>query len=397
MKIQSLKVNGFKNLIDCKLELENFNVLIGPNNVGKSNILEVFGFLDILLNGSDTDKMRLFDGLMGSNNIIYTFCQTEKPRMISVEVEFHNDIEENNYKFFYYIEIEVSRNVGEENEPGRITKEYFRYKNVKKTGKLITVFERTNNNVFKLPVSKLGNTEPVLSILTKIEDLKEDLEVVAQKGIDLVLTISKTPTLYNSSDAIRESLNDQSDLVIRKGRIVALPLKEQIYRILNSEKEDYFKEILNDVLGIVHIKLLDLSKDTRGPKFIFIGFEEAYRPYLLNQLSDGTLIVLTLITYLISNKYPIICIEELENSIHPKLLKKLVSLIKKSFSHVQIILTSHSPILLNMVQINEVSVMIPQPPCGTKIVRVKDKKDLIKRLSGTFSNFGDIFFEEIEE
>ena len=46
MKLKSLKVNGYKNLIDCELNFENLSILIGANNSGKSNVLEVFSFLD---------------------------------------------------------------------------------------------------------------------------------------------------------------------------------------------------------------------------------------------------------------------------------------------------------------------------------------------------------------
>lgn len=61
MKINSIEVNGYKNLIDCKYVLEDFNVLIGSNNSGKSNMLEIFSFLNVLLTGSEELKERLLN------------------------------------------------------------------------------------------------------------------------------------------------------------------------------------------------------------------------------------------------------------------------------------------------------------------------------------------------
>ena len=62
----------------------------------------------------------------------------------------------------------------------------------------------------------------------------------------------------------------------------------------------------------------------------------------------------------------------------------------------QIILTAHSPVLLNMVQLDAVSI-ITNINCAAQITRIKDKKDLVKQLSGTFSSFGNIFFCDIAD
>lgn len=112
----------------------------------------------------------------------------------------------------------------------------------------------------------------------------------------------------------------------------------------------------------------------------------------IDQMSDGTLIVLNILTYLVSNKYPIIAIEELENSIHPKLLQKIIRLIQNDFSDTQVIITTHSPVLLNMVKVDNASLITNKGYDGARIKNIKDRKDLMKKLSGPFSNFSDIFY-----
>ena len=39
MKLKQIRVDGYKNLINCEVNLGDFNVLVGPNNSGKSQSL----------------------------------------------------------------------------------------------------------------------------------------------------------------------------------------------------------------------------------------------------------------------------------------------------------------------------------------------------------------------
>ena len=59
------------------------------------------------------------------------------------------------------------------------------------------------------------------------------------------------------------------------------------------------------------------------------------------------------------NNVPLILIEELENSIHPSLFQSLLSTIKSLAGDTQIILTSHSPYLLQYLKPELLYVGIP--------------------------------------
>lgn len=84
MKIVSIKINGYKNLIDCEYALEDFNVLIGENNSGKSNLLEVFSFFNVLLTGSEDLKERLLYKGELDNDKIVSHCKNFKDKAISI-------------------------------------------------------------------------------------------------------------------------------------------------------------------------------------------------------------------------------------------------------------------------------------------------------------------------
>ena len=68
------------------------------------------------------------------------------------------------------------------------------------------------------------------------------------------------------------------------------------------------------------------------------------------QISDGTLKLLAFITA-INLESSIICIEEPENFIHPSLLKSLIEILTNSDK--QVIITTHSPYLLDYVKLED--------------------------------------------
>lgn len=385
MKISSMKINGYKNLISCEYILEDFNILIGANNSGKSNLLEVFSFLNVILTGSEDLKERLLNKGELDNDKILSHCKNFNDKAISLEIEFYDEIYEEVYKYSYFMEIMTGMDVSDN---GYVNREIFKYKKMSSTGPMSTAFERENTTVRKVKgtkIQKIDGSEALVSLISKIKDIKDSFDKPIQKGIDDIFLLCKIPVLYSSPDVIRESVRKQNP-VIKNGRIVSLALIEEIDKILKSDKAQYYNEILRDALDISSIKVNNIAPDLKSLIFKFSNGQEND----INELSDGTLIVVNILTYLISNKYPIIAIEELENSIHPKLLKKMINLIKNDFYNIQVIITTHSPVLLNMVKVDEVSI-ISTKECGQAFIeQVKNKKELIKKLSGPFSSFSDI-------
>ncbi|MFD3158755.1 AAA family ATPase (plasmid) [Haloimpatiens sp. FM7330] len=402
MKISSIKINGYKNLIDCTYNLSQFNVLIGANNSGKSNFLEVFSFLDTILTGSDDVKDQLFRLGVSPRGNIQTNCTNVKNKNISVEIEFLDEVDKERYKYIYFIEVKVGNLLS--GNKGLIEREYLQYKSVNKTGPINTVFDRRNTDV-KLKSSKIASidaAEALLSIIYKIKDVKENMDIPVQKGIEDIFIIAKTPVIYCSPNQIREAIVKQKP-IIKNGRIASIDLINEIEKIFNSDQRQYFEEVLQDTLGI-KIEIYNLKgiyknlfvnfydEDLQNKKNTIDKNEMFENGVGISTMSDGTLIVLNILTYLVSNKYPVLSIEELENSIHPKLLKKIIRLIQNDFSDIQVIITTHSPVLLNMVNFDNVSLITNKNYGKARIENVKDRKDLMKKLSGPFSDFSDIFY-----
>ena len=62
MKLKQIRVDGYKNLINCVVDLGDFNVLVGANNSGKSNLLEALHVLGLLSFGGPQERKLILNG-----------------------------------------------------------------------------------------------------------------------------------------------------------------------------------------------------------------------------------------------------------------------------------------------------------------------------------------------
>lgn len=157
MKITKIKIDGYKNLIDVEYNLENFNVIIGANNSGKSNLLEIFSFINVLLTGSEDVKENLLKRGELDNKVVLSHCKSLGKDNISLEIEFNDSVDEDTYKFSYLIEVVIGKRLSNYN--GYINKEVFKYKKINSTGPMTVIFERDKTDVRKVKGSKIQNID----------------------------------------------------------------------------------------------------------------------------------------------------------------------------------------------------------------------------------------------
>lgn len=392
MKLSRIRIDGYKNLINFEVHFEKFNILIGKNNSGKTNLLEIFYFLNLLLTSEDNIREGLFYGRIPYNNYFITQCKDIISRdIVTLELDFNDCIEEVDYSFFYTVQVMLGDS--NSNREGYIIEESLRYKETKKTGIPKVVFLRKNEDILKVinfGIKKINKQESVLSIIRKLRDSIVSNQAV-NKGIEYVFQISKVPVFYSSPTETKKYLLVTKEYVTEYGRIINMPISYEIVKILESENKAYYLELLQHILNIQDLDHFTLGKDDNSFKIVLVTFINGIT-VPLERISDGTMSVLSIITYLLANKHPIIAIEEIENSIHPKLLQDLVGVIRREFHDTQTILTTYSPVLLEMTNYNEVNIILTNNNGQAQIKRVSSDKMLVKRLSHDFANFSDLFF-----
>lgn len=103
------------------------------------------------------------------------------------------------------------------------------------------------------------------------------------------------------------------------------------------------------------------------------------------RLSDGSMKYLCLLAILLNPQPPpIICIEEPEIGMHPDLLPKIADLLVESSHKCQLIVTTHSEILVSALTDKPESVIVCEKHAGNSSMARLDKQDLL----GWVENYG---------
>ena len=91
MKLKQIRVDGYKNLINAVLDLGDFNVLVGPNNSGKSNLLEAIQVLGGVCIGQDKLRDMIFRGITppSRNGISISHLKKYEGRNVSIGISMH--------------------------------------------------------------------------------------------------------------------------------------------------------------------------------------------------------------------------------------------------------------------------------------------------------------------
>ena len=150
MNIKRIKIDGFKNLKNIDLTLNNITSLLSINSYGKTNTLTAlkFGFDFIISNNEEKlNQMKYFQGIpINKYNITNTFS-------FEIESELKNEEIIYGYSFLW------ERN---KTKP-RIIKEYLKIKEPSESQKYTSYINRENNEAF-YKSSKTGACNKPISI-----------------------------------------------------------------------------------------------------------------------------------------------------------------------------------------------------------------------------------------
>lgn len=423
MRLKKLIVKNFKSLRECEVELGKFNVLIGPNASGKTNLVEVFKLLRKIYVDHDTNP---FLEWWGYNNVVWA-GKEELPITVGMlfDVEGHD----------VYFETTFTGTGGS----FRILKEIINvvdYVTLKKEGSTVQVIHSPNTlekvsdaldkidyvvknvhlnevdlirkylrNLRRMVVQPFEITVPDLplgSLLVPVvpqtilineyfENTGMGVDIIGPPenyafvltpliGEDTILSEFILSFLGFLTPVLLKVLNPQNvktpkfprrETILSEDASNLIPLLYNIWL-----REGRLPEEIAEPLSIAFPNtrvFFQLTEDGRVMMKVFENELELAPP----GISDGFYKVLAILTatYLTP---PLLIIDEIENSLHPETLELIIDTLRESES--QVIITTHSPVVVDIVEPSDL-VLVDKENGETVFKRIKDPEKIKKFLN----------------
>ena len=330
--LSKLRVQHYKSLFDTQVDLEPLTVFIGPNGSGKSNICEALAILSDFI-------QRLIDTGNNTARLIDFFAQSLQvvsKNQTSIESKFWHGKSD-------YLSFDVSTLPKPENNL---------------SGKSEDLLDISVH--FDYPQQNVS-----IRIPEKILDYRTDQYT---PGLRQLLVSNKYPDSSVANALRKVSIYDFAPINLssntpsigsmeRTGQGIAYALVDILHA--NRKSFDELEERLTRLVPNIQRIALPRANNQTFLLELIDKYSQHHIP--ASDISDGTLRILAFLTALYQEDTPsIICFEEIENGVHPWLLHKMMELLKTVSTEgitgkpVQVLITTHSPVLLNYVEPHQV-------------------------------------------
>ncbi|BAZ32477.1 putative ATPase [Cylindrospermum sp. NIES-4074] len=369
--LSKLKVQHYKSLFDTEVDLEPLTVFIGPNSSGKSNICEALAVLSEFLVRLviDTDHQKIIrrfeeslEYLFGKEKSIKSKFWHGKPDFFKFQVSTFPIIETYSEKSRIISELAVDFDY---------SKRVVELGNIARTN---TVVDEYTSPLRDFLFSNEFLASPLLKSLLKVNIY------------DFAPTSISTTTLSNGN-------------MDRTGQGIAYALLDIL--LANREGFDELQERLTQLVPNIKKIVLPRGENQTFSLELVDRYSEHHIPAA--DISDGTLRILAFLTALYQENTPsIICFEEIENGVHPWLLHKMMELLKIVSTEgitgkpVQVLITTHSPVLLNYVEPYQVRAVELDKEGKTQVHKLPiDSVRFQKALEAYDGALGELWFTNV--
>lgn len=411
MRLVELRIKNYKSLGDITFRPGPLSVLVGPNGAGKSNFANALSFLSevfehgiemavkrkggyenilmrginnenktlelsVLLQFSMNDNISDFNKNIITNNNIDTVAESGGGMIYLInqmELQQHIQKEIAKYSIKYSFILTQSDETIKSNFIVKKEEAIFSYNGENSTGSLHFVRE---DDIAQTVIK--GKPTPYFKYMLDILDVFSLLGKNPQKLILLNYPIGIIDTLKKITGAWSvyqlnphfsriEGIPTPNPEIDTYGK--NLPAFVEWFK---TNYPDQWKNVINVMMTVIP-GLSDITTDYLHNKRLGLFFyeENLMQPWNAEEVSDGTILTLSILCAVFDIRKSLILIEEIENSLHPWVLRTLIEEIRKIDKGKNIILTTHSPLVIDLLRPEEVW-CISKPQQESNIDRLVD-------------------------
>jgi len=365
--ITRLHIKNFLSLRDVDLPLGQRNILVGPNMSGKSNLIESLRFLtSVALSGAH----QAFLDRGGFHEVLWK-GGTENRIALALKAEIPVESGQSPRSYDYEISF-----VG--GTTGAFAVEHERLILCVGTKSTTLVNVRTGQGEFL-------HEDGTPAIKTSIDSNKSVLElnvpgwaVTTFKTYVVLWHFYKLiPTFMRQPNAVKEQF-----FLSQTGDNLSAWLNT--LQTAHAPEFSRFRQVALDALP----SLEDIFAPPTQLGTTILSSREKYlsRPVNILRMSDGELTFLALLSLIFvpsSLGSPVVCLEEPENHLHPKLLETLVDVYEQRRQELgprraQVIVTTHSPYLIDRTSLDDI--VVTEKSNGATVCRRPASKQHLKEL-----------------
>ncbi|MEI6047393.1 MAG: AAA family ATPase [Bacteroidota bacterium] len=379
--LTNIRIKNFKAIKDTsELKLNPLTCFIGYNGSGKSSVLEALLTLkELTTDGLDSAMLRWkgfenvqFKGVerkkithrnLADNDEVQVF---DRPVSIRVKSKFTGTGK--NGKKLYTAETEITKLI--ENEQIVFLKEDF----VMQNEKSFAYHRDFNGQIYYSDNSKAANTEN-----SNIYKLANDKSLFSD--LNLLHDIRSWQFMRMSPDEMGEPYPQKRTSGFIPLNMNGSNVAEYLLSIKNDSQTAY-ESIVNTMVRSVlpYASGLRSELTSEVDRKIFLNLEEKNYNIPGWLLSTGTLRIVALLAMFRHPKpAPVVIIEELENGLDPRSIHLIVSEIRRFTEETgsQVIFTSHSPYLLDLLKLDEL-VFVEKTVNEIKFIHPANNKDVVE-------------------
>jgi len=334
------------------LTLQPLNVLIGPNGAGKSNLLEAISLLraaptNLSIPVKETGvKDWLWKGKKNPTATIEAVIENSEKEEMPLRHSF--SFIEHGQRFEITAEkIENKQGYGIHATP------YYYYKN---EGGFIQLHEKDRedgsemNESDKKRTLQRENINPEESILSQVKDPERYPYLTYLNEQYRKIQLYREWSFGRYTAPRQPQKADASSLYLSE-------MGENLPLVLNALRP-HVKDKLIESLGKLYPGIDDFNVQIIGG-WVQLFLEEGKFSIPATRLSDGTLRFLSLLAILLHPEpAPLVCIEEPELGLHPDVLPTVVELLVDASERTQLIVTTHSEIIIDALTSRPESVIV---------------------------------------